>query len=88
MLILLGGAGLSTLETALVVEALAYACTGIQLAIMGPSLAMAPIYIAGTEVQKKKYLGMLAAEPFIAVIPILLYFYLFLYLLYIKFINM
>ncbi|CAJ0583101.1 unnamed protein product, partial [Mesorhabditis spiculigera] len=33
---------------------------------MGPSLAIAPVYIAGNEEQKKKYLGMLAAEPLIA----------------------
>ncbi|WKY17162.1 hypothetical protein Q1695_001630 [Nippostrongylus brasiliensis] len=61
-----GGPGMSTLETALVVEALSYGCTGIQLAIMGPSLALAPVYIAGNEEQKKKYLGWLASEPVIA----------------------
>ncbi|VDK76517.1 unnamed protein product [Gongylonema pulchrum] len=57
---------MSCLETALVIEALAYGCTGIQLAIMGPSLAVAPILISGNEEQKKKYLGMLTAEPIIA----------------------
>uniref|UniRef100_A0A914XFI7 Uncharacterized protein n=1 Tax=Plectus sambesii TaxID=2011161 RepID=A0A914XFI7_9BILA len=62
----LGGPGLNNLETALVVEALAYGCTGIQLAIMGNSLATAPVLIAGSPAQKKKYLGMLAAEPIIA----------------------
>ncbi|CAI4233082.1 unnamed protein product [Auanema sp. JU1783] len=61
-----GGPGMSTLETALIVEALCYGCTGLQLAIMGPSLALAPVYIAGSEEQKKKYLGWLAAEPIIA----------------------
>lgn len=54
-----GGPGLSNLDTALVVEALAYGCTGIQLAILGPSLAVAPVLLAGTEEQKKKYLGLL-----------------------------
>uniref|UniRef100_A0AC34FCD0 Uncharacterized protein n=1 Tax=Panagrolaimus sp. ES5 TaxID=591445 RepID=A0AC34FCD0_9BILA len=54
-----GGNGLTTTETAMIVEALAYGCTGIQLAIMGPSLAVAPVYISGNEEQKKKYLGML-----------------------------
>lgn len=39
---------------------------GIQLAIMGPSLALAPLLLAGTEEQKKKYAGMLMAEPLIA----------------------
>ncbi|EPB72002.1 acyl-CoA dehydrogenase protein [Ancylostoma ceylanicum] len=61
-----GGPGMSTLDTTLIVEALAYGCTGIQLAIMGPSLAVAPVYIAGNEEQKKKYLGCLASEPLIA----------------------
>ena len=28
-----------------------------QIAIMGPSLAIAPVYIAANEEQKKKYLG-------------------------------
>ena len=52
-----GGPGLTTLETALIVEALSYGCTGIQLGIMGPSLAIAPVYIAANEELKKKYLG-------------------------------
>ncbi|VDM76189.1 unnamed protein product [Strongylus vulgaris] len=53
-----GGPGMSTLDTTLIVEALAYGCTAIQLAIMGPSLAIAPVYISGNEEQKKKYLEM------------------------------
>ncbi|CAI2345961.1 unnamed protein product [Caenorhabditis sp. 36 PRJEB53466] len=61
-----GGPGMDGINTCLVVEALAYGCTGIQLAIVGPSLAVAPVFLAGTEEQKKKYLGMLAAEPLIA----------------------
>lgn len=52
-----GGAGLNNIETALVIEALSYGCTGIQLAIMGPSLAAAPVLIAGSDEQKKKVLG-------------------------------
>ena len=55
------------METALIIEALAYGCSGIQLAIMGPSLALAPLLLAGNEEQKKKYAGMLAVEPLIAV---------------------
>uniref|UniRef100_A0A1I7Z8C1 medium-chain acyl-CoA dehydrogenase n=1 Tax=Steinernema glaseri TaxID=37863 RepID=A0A1I7Z8C1_9BILA len=61
-----GGPGLNNVETALIVEAMAYGCSGIQLSIMGPSLAIAPVLIAGNEEQKKKYLGMLAEEPLIA----------------------
>lgn len=62
-----GGPGCSNIETALIIEALSYGCTGIQLAIMGPSLALAPLLLAGTEEQKKNYAGMLTAEPLIAV---------------------
>ncbi|KAL7072724.1 hypothetical protein ACQ4LE_007748 [Meloidogyne hapla] len=61
-----GGPGCGNLETALIVEALAYGCSAIQLAIMGPSLALAPLLLAGTDEQKKKYAGMLAEEPLIA----------------------
>lgn len=64
---IVGGAELSSLETALVVESLAYGCSAIQLCIMGPSLAIAPVLLAGNEEQKKKYLGMLTVEPVIAV---------------------
>uniref|UniRef100_A0A915Q2Q9 Acyl-CoA dehydrogenase n=1 Tax=Setaria digitata TaxID=48799 RepID=A0A915Q2Q9_9BILA len=61
-----GGPGLTCLETVLVIEALAYGCSAIQLCIMGSSLAAAPVNIAGNEEQKRKYLGMLASEPVIA----------------------
>ncbi|KAH7728836.1 CRE-ACDH-10 protein [Aphelenchoides avenae] len=61
-----GGPGCSNLETALIIEALSYGCSAIQLAIMGPSLALAPLLLAGNEEQKKKYAGMLGAEPLIA----------------------
>jgi acyl-CoA dehydrogenase len=33
---------------------------------MGPSLALAPLLLAGTEAQKQKYAGMLTKEPLIA----------------------
>uniref|UniRef100_A0A8R1I5D5 medium-chain acyl-CoA dehydrogenase n=1 Tax=Caenorhabditis japonica TaxID=281687 RepID=A0A8R1I5D5_CAEJA len=61
-----GGPGMDALNTCLVIEALSYGCTGIQLAIAGSSLGAAPVHLAGSEEQKKKYLGMLAAEPIIA----------------------
>ncbi|VDK23435.1 unnamed protein product [Anisakis simplex] len=57
---------MSCLDTVIITEALAYGCTAIQLNIMGPSLPIAPVLLAGTEEQKMKYLGMLAAEPLIA----------------------
>lgn len=62
-----GGPGCSNVETAVIIEALSYGCSGVQLAIMGPSLALAPLLLAGNDAQKKKYAGMLAAEPLIAV---------------------
>ncbi|EFO91338.1 hypothetical protein CRE_11989 [Caenorhabditis remanei] len=61
-----GGPGMNALNTCIIVEMLAYGCTGIQAAIVGPSLAISPVLLSGSEEQKKKYLGMLAAEPIIA----------------------
>ncbi len=51
-----GGPGLNVLEECIVNEELAYACSGIQTAIMLNSLAAWPIMLAGNEEQKKKYL--------------------------------
>ncbi len=61
-----GGAGFGELENAMIAEELAYGCTGIETSFMGNGLALTPIKLAGTEEQKKKYLGMLAAEPVLA----------------------
>ncbi|MFO7179350.1 MAG: acyl-CoA dehydrogenase family protein [Pseudomonadota bacterium] len=61
-----GGAGLGELDNALVAEQLAWACTGIQTSLLANSLALTPIKLAGSEEQKKKYLGMLTAEPVFA----------------------
>ncbi|GAA5828124.1 hypothetical protein JCM5353_005228 [Sporobolomyces roseus] len=58
-----GGAGLSVFSSSLVSEELAFGCTGIQTAIEANGLASAPIILAGTEEQKKKYLGRLTEEP-------------------------
>lgn len=61
-----GGAGLGELDNALIAEQLAYGCTGIQTSMLANTLALTPIKLAGTEAQKKKYLGMLTAEPVFA----------------------
>jgi acyl-CoA dehydrogenase len=61
-----GGAGMGELENALIAEQLAYACTGIQTSMLANTLALTPIKLAGNEEQKKKYLGMLTAEPVFA----------------------
>ena len=58
-----GGAALSDLDTSLIHEELAYGCTGIQTSITANTLALTPIKLAGSEAQKKKYLGWLTAEP-------------------------
>ncbi len=50
-----------------ILEAIAYGCSGVVTAIVGPTLASAPILIAGNDAQKKKYLASLVAEPIIAV---------------------
>jgi len=61
-----GGPGLSDLEATLIHEELAYGCTGIQTSFTANTLALTPIKLAGTQEQKKKYLGWLASEPIIA----------------------
>ncbi|HEY8431382.1 MAG TPA: acyl-CoA dehydrogenase family protein [Sandaracinaceae bacterium] len=52
-----GGAGVSEIDHTIIVEELAYGCTGIQTSITATTLAVTPLLIAGTEEQKKEYLG-------------------------------
>merc|ERR550537_2070222 len=61
-----GGLGLGCFEGVLIGEELAYGCTGIMTAMEGNGLASAPVIIAGTEEQKKKYLGRLTEAPLMA----------------------
>jgi acyl-CoA dehydrogenase len=61
-----GGPGMGELENSLVVEELAYGCTGIQTSMLANVLALTPIKLGGSEEQKKKYLGLLASEPVMA----------------------
>jgi acyl-CoA dehydrogenase len=58
-----GGAGLSDVDETLVTEEIAYGCTGVQTSFTANTLGLTPIKLAGTEEQKRKYLGWLAAEP-------------------------
>jgi acyl-CoA dehydrogenase len=58
-----GGAGFPELDNALMAEQLAWACTGIQTSLLANTLAATPIILGGNEDQKKKYLGMLTAQP-------------------------
>lgn len=61
-----GGPGMGELENTLVVEELAYGCTGIETSFLANGLALTPIKLAGSEEQKKKYLGMLTSSPVMA----------------------
>ncbi len=61
-----GGAGMGELDNALITEQMAWGCTGIQTSITANQLALTPIRLGGSEEQKKKYLGLLAAEPVMA----------------------
>lgn len=57
-----GGAGISEIEHTLIVEELAYGCTGIQTSITASMLAATPLLLAGTEEQKKEYLGRITRD--------------------------
>jgi acyl-CoA dehydrogenase len=58
-----GGAGLSDLDSSLVTEELAYGCSGIQTSLTANTLGLTPIKLAGSDEQKRKYLGWLVREP-------------------------
>jgi len=57
-----GGAGLGVLDTILILEELNYGCAGITNALAANGLAAVPLLIAGTDEQKKDYLGRLVNE--------------------------
>ncbi|MDB4982412.1 MAG: acyl-CoA dehydrogenase domain protein [Myxococcales bacterium] len=61
-----GGLGLSCLSHCLVLEEIAYGCTGINTSMAGNMLGAMPIIITGTEEQRKEYFGRLLAEPIFA----------------------
>lgn len=62
----LGGLGMNYLDGCMMGEKFAYACSGIGTAVGGNSLATAPVLLAASDEQKKKYLGRLIEEPLIA----------------------
>lgn len=57
-----GGLGLGAFEGSLIAEQNAWGCTGIATAIEANTLSQAPLIVAGTEAQKKKYLGRMTEE--------------------------
>ena len=58
----LGGAGLGVFEGCLIAEEIAAGCTGIGTAMEANTLAEAPVIVAGTDEQKKKYLTPMTKE--------------------------
>ncbi len=52
-----GGVGLSCQDNCLITEEIAWGCSGITTSIMASDLALTPILVAGTEEQKKEWLG-------------------------------
>ncbi len=61
-----GGMGLGVLDGCIITEELAWGCTGIATAMEANALAAAPVIVAGSEEQKKEFLGRLTAEPLFA----------------------
>ncbi|MFI5302778.1 MAG: acyl-CoA dehydrogenase family protein, partial [Polyangiales bacterium] len=61
-----GGLGIGELEDTMIVEELAYGCTGIQTSITANTLAATPVILAGNHDQKAKYLGALTSKPILA----------------------
>jgi acyl-CoA dehydrogenase len=55
----LGGPGLGILDTCLIQEELNYGCSGISNSVSANDLGTLPVLLAGSEVQKKTYLGAL-----------------------------
>jgi acyl-CoA dehydrogenase len=58
-----GGIGASCMDGVIVQEEISWGCSGISTAIEANSLAQAPVLVAGTDAQKKKYLGRMTEEP-------------------------
>src|SRR6476661_1193192 len=61
-----GGLGLSTLEQALISEAIAYGCTGISTVCLGNDLALAPLLLAGTKEQIAELATPMTEQPLMA----------------------
>ena len=56
------GVGLSLLDTVIVTEEISWGCAGIGTSLMGNDLGLAPILVAGSEEQKKEWLGYLTRD--------------------------
>ncbi|XP_026170343.1 medium-chain specific acyl-CoA dehydrogenase, mitochondrial [Mastacembelus armatus] len=58
-----GGMALSNFDTCLITEELSYGCTGVGTAMEANSLGQMPVILAGSDAQKRKYLGRMTEEP-------------------------
>ncbi|XP_065916954.1 medium-chain specific acyl-CoA dehydrogenase, mitochondrial-like [Dysidea avara] len=58
-----GGTGMSGMDGMLIVEAIAYGCSGISTAILSNDLALTPVLVGGNHEQKKKYFGKMVEAP-------------------------
>jgi acyl-CoA dehydrogenase len=58
----LGGLGLSCVDATVVAEELGAGCAGISAAFWGTDLAVAPLLVAGTDEQKRKFVEPLTGE--------------------------
>ena len=61
-----GGLGLGCFEHCLVLEEIAHGCLGVNTSLAANMLAAMPLVIAGTDAQKKEYLGRLVDQPIYA----------------------
>jgi acyl-CoA dehydrogenase len=61
-----GGLGLPTVDHVLMAEEVNYGCAGIGTSMFGNNLGAMPLILAGSEEQKKKYLGSLTEKPIFA----------------------
>lgn len=57
-----GGVGLTSVENCIITEELAWGCSGFTTSIMANDLGLMPIVIAGSEAQKKEWLGWAASS--------------------------
>ncbi len=57
-----GGVGLTVLDSCIVVEELAWGCSGFATSIMANDLGLMPIIVAGTDQQKKEWLSPCASD--------------------------
>jgi acyl-CoA dehydrogenase len=61
-----GGLGVGCLEHCMVMEEIAYGCCGVNTSMAANMLGAMPVMIAGTDEQKKEFLGRLVDEPVLA----------------------